>query len=98
MEGNLWSKEIFVGNLNKTKTRDEVYHSLCNIDIMATKSKLYIAKFDMPKLNARRDKECNLILNKGFAFITTPEETMATELVKRKIVVLDDGSCVEFRA
>merc|ERR1712027_195272 len=91
------SSEFFVGNLNKTKTRDEIFQVLTKIYIECLKENLYISKFNMPKFNARKDQDGTLLLNLGYAFVTTKKPEMAQELIKKKRMKLDDGSDIEFK-
>jgi hypothetical protein len=91
--------EFFVGNLNKTKTRDEIFKQLTSeikIETLGGEN-LYIKRFNMPKWNARKDKDGILLLNCGYAFIKTKEPEMATELIKRKRMTLSDGTDIEFK-
>jgi len=91
--------EFFVGNLNKTKTRDEIFKELTaqiTIDSLGGEH-LYIKKFNMPKFNARKDKDGTLLLNLGYAFITTSKREMAQELIKRGRMKLEDGTDIEFK-
>lgn len=64
------TNEFFVGNLNKQKTRDEIFQDLTNINIECLNENLYISKFNMPKFNARKDAHGHLLLNLGYAFVT----------------------------
>jgi len=90
--------EFFVGNLNKTKTRDEIFQDLTKIKIDRLNGEnLYISKFNMPKFNARKDQDGNLLLNLGYAFVTTRKPEMAQELIEKKRMKLDDGSDIEFK-
>jgi len=89
--------EFFVGNLNKTKTRDEIFKELTAIYIDSLGKCLYIKKFNMPKFNARRDSNGNLILNSGYAFVTTSEQEMAMELIKLGRLKMKDGTDLEFK-
>jgi len=92
------SSEFFVGNLNKTKTRDEIFQDLTKIKIDCLDGEcLYIKKFNMPKFNARKDQDGNLLLNLGYAFVTTLKPEMAQELIGKKRMKLDDGSDIEFK-
>jgi len=92
------SSEFFVGNLNKTKTRDEIFQDLTKIKIDCLNGDfLYIKKFNMPKFNARKDQDGNLLLNLGYAFVTTSKPEMAQELINKKRMKLDDGSDIEFK-
>jgi len=92
------SSEFFVGNLNKTKTRDEIFQDLTKIKIDRLNGEnLYISKFNMPKFNARKDQDGNLLLNLGYAFVTTRKPEMAQELIEKKRMKLDDGSDIEFK-
>merc|ERR1712019_250683 len=68
---------------NKTKTRDEIFQDLTNIEIDCLKEKLYITKFNMPKFNARKDQNGNLLLNLGYAFVT-PKRPQANQACKNK--------------
>jgi len=91
--------EFFVGNLNKTKTRDEIFKELTSqitINSLGGEN-LYIKKFNMPKFNARKDKDGTLLLNLGYAFITTSKPEMAQELIQRKRMELEDGTDIEFK-
>jgi len=90
--------EFFVGNLNKTKTRDEIFQDLTKIPIDCLDGEpLYISKFNMPKFNARKDQDGNLLLNLGYAFVTTRKPEMAQELIEKKRMKLADGSDIEFK-
>merc|ERR1711893_584602 len=91
------SSEFFVGNLNKTKTRDEIFQDLTKIYIDCLNEYLYISKFNMPKFNARKDQDGTLLLNLGYAFVTTKKPEMAQELIRKKRMKLDDGSDIEFK-
>merc|ERR1711976_575004 len=91
------SSEFFVGNLNKTKTRDEIFQDLTRIYIDCLNEYLYISKFNMPKFNARKDQDGTLLLNLGYAFVTTKKPEMAQELIRKKRMKLDDGSDIEFK-
>jgi len=90
--------EFFVGNLNKQKTRDEIFQDLTNIKIDCLNENLYISKFNMPKFNARKDANGHLLLNLGYAFVTAKKPEMAAEMIKRKRVQLTDGSDIEIKA
>merc|ERR1712014_273213 len=90
--------EFFVGNLNKTKTRDEIFQDLTKIKIECLDGEnLYISKFNMPKFNARKDQDGNLLLNLGYAFVTTRKPEMAQELIQKRRMKLEDGSDIEFK-
>jgi hypothetical protein len=92
------SSEFFVGNLNKTKTRDEIFQDLTKIKIDCLDGEnLYISKFNMPKFNARKDQDGNLLLNLGYAFVTTRKPEMARELIQKRRMKLEDGSDIEFK-
>merc|ERR1711978_109666 len=91
------SSEFFVGNLNKTKTRDEIFQDLTKIYIECLKENLYTSKFNMPKFNARKDQDGTLLLNLGYAFVTTKKPEMAQGLIRKKRMKLDDGSDIEFK-
>merc|ERR1711976_156884 len=91
------SSEFFVGNLNKTKTRDEIFQDLTKIYIDCLNEFLYISKFNMPKFNARKDQDGTLLLNLGYAFVTTKKPEMVQELIRKKRMKLDDGSDIEFK-
>jgi len=92
------NSEFFVGNLNKTKTRDEIFQDLTKIEIECLGGEnLYISKFNMPKFNARKDQDGNLLLNLGYAFVTTRKPEMAQELIEKKRMKLPDGSDIEFK-
>lgn len=91
------SSEFFVGNLNKTKTRDEIFQDLTKIKIDCLDEFLYISKFNMPKFNARKGQDGTLLLNLGYAFVTTKKPEMAQELIKKKRMKLEDGSDIEFK-
>jgi len=90
--------EFFVGNLNKQKTRDEIFQDLTNIKIECLNENLYISKFNMPKFNARKDANGHLLLNLGYAFVTAKKPEMAAEMIERKRVKLTDGSDIEIKA
>jgi len=62
--------EIFIGNLPKNLTRDEIYKQLRNYDL-GNGLHLYIKQFKQPRCTARRDAKGVLILNVGYAFIVT---------------------------
>jgi len=90
--------EFFVGNLNKTKTRDEIFQELTQIEIEKLNGeKLYIKKFNMPKFNARRNSEGDLLLNLGYAFVTASKPEMAEELIERGRMKMEDGTDLEFK-
>jgi len=89
--------EFFVGNLNKQKTRDEIFQDLTNIKIECLNENLYISKFNMPKFNARKDANGHLLLNLGYAFVTAKKPEMAAEMINRKRVKLTDGSDIEIK-
>jgi len=91
------TNEFFVGNLNKTKTRDEIFQDLTSIKIKCLNENLYISKFNMPKFNARKDSNGNLLLNLGYAFVTTKKPEMAAEMIERKRIQLADGSDIEIK-
>merc|ERR1712027_59591 len=92
------SSEFFVGNLNKTKTRDEIFQDLTKIKIDCLDGEnLYISKFNMPKFNARKDADGKLLLNLGYAFVTTRKPEMAQELIQKRRMKLVDGSDIEFK-
>lgn len=91
------TNEFFVGNLNKQKTRDEIFQDLTNINIECLNENLYISKFNMPKFNARKDAHGHLLLNLGYAFVTAKKPEMAAEMIKRKRVKLGDGSDIEIK-
>jgi hypothetical protein len=89
--------ECFIGNLNKQKTRDEIFQDLTSIEIKPLKENLYISKFNMPKFNARKDQNGNLLLNLGYAFVTTKKPEMAQWLIQQKRIELPDGSDIEIK-
>jgi hypothetical protein len=91
------NNEFFVGNLNKQKTRDEIFQDLTSIHIEPLEENLYISKFNMPKFNARKDQNGNLLLNLGYAFVTTKKPEMAQWLIKQKRYQLPDGSDIEIK-
>jgi len=91
------TNECFVGNLNKQKTRDEIFQDLTSIKIKTLDENLYISKFNMPKFNARKDQNGNLLLNLGYAFVTTKKPEMARWLIEQKRIKLDDGSDIEIK-
>jgi hypothetical protein len=94
----LTPNEFFVGNLNKTKTRDEIFQELTQIEIERLDGeKLYIKKFNMPKFNARRNSEGDLLLNLGYAFVTASKPEMAEELIERGRMKMEDGTDLEFK-
>merc|ERR1712187_765682 len=51
----------------------------------------------MPKFNARKDQNGNLLLNLGYAFVTTKRPEMAQELIRKKRMLLEDGTDIEFK-
>merc|ERR1712026_374102 len=51
----------------------------------------------MPKFNARKDQNGNLLLNLGYAFVTTKRPEMAHELIRKKRMLLEDGTDIEFK-
>merc|ERR1712206_71412 len=81
------TNEFFVGNLNKTKTRDEIFQDLTKIKIDCLDENLYISKFNMPKFNARKDQEGNLLLNLGYAFVTTRKPEIYKFSSKQSILI-----------
>jgi len=91
------NNECFIGNLNKQKTRDEIFQDLTGIMITPLKENLYISKFNMPKFNARKDQNGNLLLNLGYAFVTTKKAEMAQWLIQQKRIELPDGSDIEIK-
>jgi len=92
------SSEFFVGNLNKRKTRDEIFKELKTIPIDCLDGEpLYITKFNMPKFNARRNEEGDLLLNLGYAFVTTRKPEMAQELIEKRRMKMEDGTDLEFK-
>jgi len=91
------NNECFIGNLNKQKTRDEIFQDLTSIEIIPLKENLYISKFNMPKFNARKDQNGNLLLNLGYAFVTTKKPEMAQWLIQQKRIELPDGSDIEIK-
>merc|ERR1711884_606131 len=90
---NDYSDEFFVGNLNKLKTRDEIYKDL--ITIQLSTENLYIRKFNMPKFTAKRNQDGELLCNPGYAFVKAKTREMAQEMIRRKRIVLEDGSDIE---
>jgi len=100
------SSEFFAGNLNKYKTRDELFHDLTNIKIKCLNGEnLYIRKFNMPKFTARKEGN-KYVCNPGFAFVTAKRPEMAEELIDRcaklkakgeKGIPLGDGSFVDIK-
>jgi hypothetical protein len=89
--------EFFVGNLNKQKTRDDIFQDLTKIQIESLGEPLYISKFNMPKFNARKDQNGNLLLNLGYAFVTTKTPEMARWMIEQKRIKLEDGSDIEIK-
>jgi hypothetical protein len=89
--------EFFVGNLNKQKTRDDIFQDLTKIQIESLGEPLYISKFNMPKFNARKDQNGNLLLNLGYAFVTTKTHEMARWMIEQKRIKLEDGSDIEIK-
>jgi len=65
--------------------------------ITPLKENLYISKFNMPKFNARKDQNGNLLLNLGYAFVTTKKAEMAQWLIQQKRIELPDGSDIEIK-
>merc|ERR1711879_1060455 len=47
--------------------------------------------------NARKDNDGKLLLNMGYAFVTTRKPEMAQELIQKKRMKLEDGSDIEFK-
>jgi len=99
------SSEFFAGNLNKYKTRDELFHDLTNIYIECLQENLYIKKFNMPKFTARKEGN-KYVCNPGYAFVTARRPEMAAELIERcrklklegeKGIPLGDGSFVDIK-
>jgi len=100
------SNEFFAGNLNKYKTRDELFHDLTKIKIKCLNDEhLYIKKFNMPKFTARKEGN-KYVCNPGFAFVTAKRPEMAEELIDRcaklkakgeKGIPLGDGSFVDIK-
>jgi hypothetical protein len=99
------SCEFFAGNLNKYKTRDELFHDLTTLWIEILGEHLYIRKFNMPKFTARKEGN-KYVCNPGYAFVTAKRPEMATELIDRcnklkekgeKGIPLGDGSFVDIK-
>merc|ERR1712223_41195 len=90
------SSEFFIGGLNKEKTRDELFRQLCNVTL-SNGQKLYVKKFNMPKINAYKDSQNRVICTPGYAFITTKDSWMAQELVKKGFIMMD-GFKVEIKS
>merc|ERR1712223_1240241 len=59
--------------------------------------KLYVKKFNMPKINAYKDSQNRVICTPGYAFITTKDSWMAQELVKKGFIMMD-GFKVEIKS
>jgi len=99
------SSEFFAGNLNKYKTRDELFKDLTTLYIKCLDEPLYIKKFNMPKFTARKEGN-KYVCNPGYAFVTAKRPEMATELIDRcnklkasgqKGIPLGDGSYVDVK-
>lgn len=75
--------EIFIGNLPKNLTRDEIYKQLRNYDLGGGLH-LYIKQFKQPRCTARRDAKGCLVLNVGYAFIVTKTQEMSEKLIGLK--------------
>jgi len=100
------SCEFFAGNLNKYKTRDELFHDLTTLKISCLNDEnLYIRKFNMPKFTARKEGN-KYVCNPGYAFVTAKKPEMAAELIDRcnklkeqgeKGIPLGDGSFVDIK-
>jgi hypothetical protein len=99
------SSEFFAGNLNKYKTRDELFRDLTSLHIHCLKEQLYIKKFNMPKFTARKEGN-KYVCNPGYAFVTARRPEMAAELIERcnqlkaegkKGIPLGDGSYVDIK-
>ena len=80
--------EFFIGGLNKQKTRDELFRELSGVKLR-NGEKIYIRRFNMPKINAYRDGQNRLICTPGYAFVTTRYAWMAQELIKSGQVLLN---------
>lgn len=99
------SCEFFAGNLNKYKTRDELFRDLTTLYIECLDENLYIRKFNMPKFTARKEGN-KYVCNPGYAFVTAKRPEMAAELIDRcnklkangeKGIPLGDGSFVDIK-
>merc|ERR1739845_292038 len=99
------SSEFFAGNLNKYKTRDELFKDLTTLYIKCLDEPLYIKKFNMPKFTARKEGN-KYVCNPGYAFVTAKKPEMAAELIDRcnklkeqgeKGIPLGDGSFVDIK-
>jgi hypothetical protein len=82
------SAEFFVGGLNKEKTRDELFRELSNVR-MRNGAKLYVKKFNMPKINAYKDDKNRIICTPGYAFVTASCVWMAQEIIKSGCLYLN---------
>lgn len=82
------SSEFFIGGLNKEKTRDELFRELSNIRLK-NGDRLYVRKFNMPKINAYKDDKNRIICTPGYAFVTTKYPWMAQELILAGTILLN---------
>jgi len=82
------SSEFFIGGLNKEKTRDELFRELSNIRLK-NGDRLYVRKFNMPKINAYKDDKNRIICTPGYAFVTTKYPWMAQELIVAGTILLN---------
>lgn len=82
------SAEFFIGGLNKERTRDELFRELSNVR-MRNGAKLYVKKFNMPKINAYKDDKHRIICTPGYAFVTASCAWMAQEIIKSGCLYLN---------
>ena len=76
--------EFFLGSLNKSLTRNEIYSFLANYKLSNGKS-LYIKKFNQPKITTRTvSANKRPIKNVGYAFVVTKYKWMADLIIKQK--------------
>lgn len=88
------SGEFFLGCLNKSLTRNELYNSLKNYKL-SNGQFLYINSFNQPRPNSTHKKSQKSVVNNvGYAFIVTRYKWMAEMMVKSKYIRLGKDTAV----
>merc|ERR1712179_166162 len=85
----------FIGGLNKQVDRNTIFNELRN-RLLPSGHYLYIEKFDLPKMKSYFDVYGRLIVNKGYAFITTKTDQGYQELLNIGRLELN-GSVIDIR-
>merc|ERR1711970_502688 len=97
---NKWRKQdgdvIFIGNLDKTKERNEIFENLKSIRLYDNrpnkKGLLYVSKLDMPKYyGPETDDQGRILKNVGFAFVFTRTKDMADRMIAKKYIQIGDS-------